>query len=273
MGTLLTGKKYFAVIKFMNMHDSADRISEMKSSCECIAGYRNDEEIAPKGKGFFVVALEPQTKAETFGKTLTIITKAGNSVKVLLTAKFVCALKLTQDRIEVNRSITKFSLIVRPTEGFEVPSAVGIKSITGFTSVSKFKKLDAKNEWNLDLVPSEATHSMIGISRVLVESLMVFDLDTQKPICQLGLTLEDSNKFACKPSSLHVSKTDDKWRGQFLLLGEMEKQPEKPQLVLTVEKRQIFVPLNVEHSGGRLSKVSLNCQLNLNLSVERSKRL
>ncbi|MEQ1824462.1 MAG: DUF1573 domain-containing protein [Pirellula sp.] len=219
LGTLLTGKKYFAIIKFVNMHDSADRIVEMKSSCGCMAGYRSDEEIPPKGKGFFVAALEPHTKAETFGKTLTIITKAGISVKVLLTAKFVSAFNLSQDRIVVNRSISNISLKLRPTEGFEVPSTVGVKSITGFTSVAKFDKQGAKNEWELELVPSEATHSMIGVSRVLVESLMVFDLETKKPICELVCNLEDSNRFACKPSSLQVSKTDDKWRGQFLLLG------------------------------------------------------
>lgn len=264
LGKLETGKMYWARIHFINMFDLPFHLEKIHSSCGCLAAARSNDIIKPRGKSFFVVLIKPQLKDVAYAKSVTITSDRGDALQILITADFEQPFELVERVIRLGNAVndSKVPLTVKCKGMSWSDSKIEIESSTGHTRILGVEKVPTLDEWKLAIEIPEESRRLAKSGLRLTEIFTVKDQSSNKLVCELEFSVEDSSSFICKPSTVKLALTEDGWVGKATLFGDwqsLEFDGKKlPVEASDKEKNVINGEARIIRSIGRVTSIELH---------------
>lgn len=247
LGNLRTKKTYFVSVNYINMASTPVTLNDIKATCGCVGGIRQNALVQPRGKSSFIVIINPRNKEEDFAQKLTAKFDSGADWMFLLKGKVVNDYAATPNQIGQRTSGQEFRIRLNRLAD-DAPELTGM-SVVSLTSFTRVKRISADTS-SMDLSVTLKEKSKNGV----VELLGIV-ADDKKVVAEVPITINAIRELHSIPKTIVLRERDDSFQGTATLLGLPEvlaKFPDKAVVKLEGDPVKKGIAVVSDRDRGKL---------------------
>ena len=262
LGDLRMGKAHYLTVNYTNMCSGVVCITDMKATCGCIGGIKQQVKVAPGEKSQFVVIIKPKTTAKEFAQKVTVRFEGANDWQFLLRGKVVSDYVAVPDRVEQLSKNQEFHLVIsRSVAQAADLTDIEVVSLSGFTKVTQLKTDQNSIEFLMTTLEKDRNAG--------VEMLALKDKEG-KVIAEVPVAIVAVHDLYCLPTTIALRRKKAQFEGSGTLLGREEVLNSLPERLTVVLEDYPEVVGSVDLSERSKKSIRINVHFPLAASAKIS---